>query len=104
MDPVIKGLLIFGAVIGYLCGIALPPIVHINREITLSPADFGLQSFFPLMAGLLLVFGCLTPVFMDIRDDTVIWPLLTGGIAILAISTACMVGLFATDRVKRMAN
>lgn len=104
MDPVIKGLLIFGAVIGYLCGIVLPPTIHINKEMTLSPADFGLQSFFPLMAGLLLVFGCLTPVFMDIRDDSITWPLFVGGIAILAISTSCLVGLFATDRVKRMAN
>jgi hypothetical protein len=104
MDGVTKGLYIFGAFIGYIGGILIPPIVHIRREMILSSADFNLQSMFPFLVGSALFFGCLTPVFLDIRDDDITWPLLVGGIAILTIATSCLVALFAKDRIFMMAN
>lgn len=104
MDPVTKGFLIFGAALGYIAGICVPPIVHASQNIRLGPAEYGLQSFFPFIAGLILFFGCLFPVYMESPDDSVRGPLIFGGIAIIAISTSCLVALFGYDRALRMAN
>ena len=103
MDGLTTGLLLLGILLGFV-GLAAPPIVNVFQKTKLAPSDFALQSFFPAAVGIALMFGCGLALFRTVNDDAALAPLITGGIAILTISTACLVSLFATDRVRRMAN
>jgi hypothetical protein len=104
MDPVTRGFLIFGAALGWILGIAVPPSVHLAQKDKLLYPDFALQSFFPFIMGALLFFGCLLTLLSVASDDVVLNPFVGGNIAILAIFTSLAVMLFSWDRAYRMAN